>query len=68
ALHRRGALDNNKELVDLAKRLEKATLATIEQGVMTGDLIGLFKKDGVEPKKVNSKQFLQEIKLRLENL
>ena len=68
ALNRRGALDNNAQLSDFAKRLEKATLTTIEQGVMTGDLVGLFKKDGVTPKKVNSKKFLYEIKNRLENL
>ncbi|HEY8443318.1 MAG TPA: NADP-dependent isocitrate dehydrogenase [Clostridia bacterium] len=67
-LYRRGVMDNNSELADFAKRLEKATLTTIEQGVMTGDLIGLFNKEGVTPKKVNSKDFLKEIKLRLESL
>lgn len=68
ALYRRGVMDNNTELSDFAKKLEKATLTTIEQGVMTGDLVGLFKKDGITPKKVNSKQFLIEIKNRLETL
>lgn len=68
ALNRRGIMDNNAELADFAKRLEKATLSTIEQGVMTGDLVGLFSKEGVTPKKVNSKDFLNEIKLRLETL
>ena len=65
ALRKRGELDNIPELKAFADKLEKATVSTIEDGEMTGDLVGLFKKDGVSPKKLNSKEFLQAIKKRL---
>lgn len=65
ALRKRGELDNLPELMDFADRLEKATIATIEAGEMTGDLVGLFKKDGVTPKKLNSKDFLKAIATRI---
>ena len=65
ALKKRGELDNTPELVDFACRLEKATLKTIEEGEMTGDLVGLFKKDGVTPKKLSSKDFLTAIAKRI---
>ena len=38
ALAKRGELDGTPELVDFAKRLERATVKTIEDGRMTGDL------------------------------
>ena len=38
ALKKRGELDGNAPLVDFAERLERATLDTIEAGVMTQDL------------------------------
>lgn len=65
ALRKRGEMDNLPDLVDFANRLEKATITTIEQGEMTGDLVGLFKKDGVTPKKLSSKEFLQAIAKRI---
>lgn len=65
ALRKRGEMDNLPKLVDFANRLEKATIDTIEGGEMTGDLAGLFKKDGVTPKKLNSKEFLQAIAKRI---
>ena len=61
ALRKRGELDGLDDLVDFADRLEKATVKTIESGFMTGDLVGLFKKEGVTPIKLNSKEFLQKI-------
>ena len=61
ALRKRGELDNLPELMDFADRLEKATVKTIENGQMTGDLVSLFKRDGITPKKLNSKEFLQAI-------
>ena len=64
-MRKRGELDNLPELVDFANRLEKATISTIEDGEMTGDLVGLFKKDGVTPKKLNSKDFLKAIAKRI---
>ena len=65
ALRKRGELDNTPDLMDFAGRLEKATISTIESGEMTGDLVGLFKKDGVTPKKLNSKDFLKAIAKRI---
>ena len=61
ALRKRGELDGNKELVDFANKLEKASIDTIENGVMTKDLAQLSQ---VQNKKiVNTEQFLKEIKL-----
>ena len=65
ALKKRGELDGIKELSDFAERLEKATLSTIESGKMTGDLAGIFKKEGVTPIKLNSREFLQDIAEKL---
>ncbi len=61
ALAKRGELDGIPELVEFAKRLENATKQTIEQGFMTGDLVPLFKKEGVVPKKLESREFLKKI-------
>ena len=63
ALRKRGELDCNKELMDFADKLEKATIQTIEEGVMTGDLYLLSKLEN--KKKVDSKTFLEEINTRL---
>ncbi len=66
ALRKRGQLDNTPELSDFADKLEKATIQTIEDGVMTGDLVALSKLPN--KRKVNTEQFLLEIKERLEKL
>ena len=65
ALAKRGELDNIPELVDFAKRLEKATLDTIESGTMTKDLVGIFKRDGVTAKGVTSDEFMDAIAERI---
>ena len=65
ALAKRGELDNIPELVTFAKKLEEATKQTIEQGFMTGDLVPLFKREGVTPVKLESKEFLNKIAERL---
>lgn len=65
ALRRRAITENNKKLIDFADKLEKASVKTIESGIMTGDLAALFKRKGVEVKKVNSKEFLTAIKINL---
>ena len=65
ALNKRGELDGIPELCAFAKKLEKAVLDTIEGGEMTGDLIPLFKREGITPKKLNSREFLQAIAARL---
>ena len=63
ALRKRGELDGNNELMDFADKLEKATIQTIEDGVMTGDLYLLSSLEN--KKKVDSKTFLEEINNRL---
>ncbi len=65
ALAKRGELDGNYELTQFAKRLERATIQTIEEGYMTGDLIPLFRREGVTVHKLNSKEFLLAIAQRL---
>lgn len=66
ALRKRGELDNTPELCEFADKLEKATVQTIEDGVMTGDLYLISKLEN--KKKVDSKTFLDEIKTRLDKL
>ena len=63
ALRKRGELDGLPELCAFADRLEKATLDTIEDGVMTGDLYLLSTLEN--KKKVNSLEFLDAIAERL---
>lgn len=64
ALKKRGELDGLRELVEFAEKLEHASMKTIEEGVMTGDLAAL--SDLPEKKTVNTLEFLQEIRKRLE--
>ena len=66
ALNKRGELDNTPELCEFAKKLEAATIKTIEDGVMTGDLYLLSKLEN--KKKVNTKEFLEEINIRLKEM
>ncbi len=66
ALNKRGEIDGNKELQDFAKKLEKATINTIESGVMTGDL---FRLSTIENKRsVGTEEFIASIKSNLEKL
>ena len=64
ALRKRGELDNLPELMQFADKLEAATIQTIEDGVMTGDLYLISKLEN--KKKVNSKEFLKAIRERLD--
>ncbi len=63
AMRKRGELDETPDLVDFANRLEKATIATIEGGVMTKDLTALC--EGVVPQVVDSKEFIKAIAAKL---
>jgi isocitrate dehydrogenase len=65
ALRKRGELDQNNDLSAFADKLEQATKRTIESGIMTGDLAGLFSKEGVTVQIVDSVKFLEEISARL---
>ncbi len=66
ALRKRGELDNTPDLCDFADKLEKATIQTIEEGVMTGDLAALSTLEN--KRTVDTETFLREIDLRLKNL
>lgn len=66
ALRKRGELDGTSELCDFADKLEKATIQTIEEGVMTGDLALLSKLDNI--KKVDTETFLVEVNERLKKI
>ncbi|MCR4790402.1 MAG: NADP-dependent isocitrate dehydrogenase [Treponemataceae bacterium] len=63
ALAKRGEIDQTPDLVDFAKKLEKATLSTIEDGIMTGDLARLA--NPAPAKVLNSWDFIDEIASRL---
>ena len=64
AFRKRGELDNLPELVNYANQLEDACFDTLNEGICTKDLVNLM--EGVEPKAVNSEQFLKAIRERLE--
>ena len=63
ALRKRGELDDIPELMDFADRLEKATLGTIEDGEMTGDLALISELPNV--KKLNTLDFIKAVRSRL---
>ncbi|MBR6770899.1 MAG: NADP-dependent isocitrate dehydrogenase [Lachnospiraceae bacterium] len=66
ALRKRGELDGNKELMEFADKLEKATLGTIESGKMTKDLALITSlKDVIV---LNSGDFIKEIRKTLEQM
>jgi len=66
ALRKRGELDNLKDLVNFANKLEEASLQTINDGIMTKDLALISE---LEHKTVaNSEEFIKAIRARLEKL
>ena len=66
ALRKRGELDQNVPLVSFANKLERATIETIESGVMTGDLAAMSTLPQVQ--RVDTEGFLQAIRQRLDTL
>ncbi len=64
ALRKRGELDGLPELINFANQLEDACFDTLNEGVVTKDLVNLMQ--GVTPRAVNSRDFLLEIRKRLE--
>ena len=64
ALAKRAELDDTPELGDFARKLEKATLDLIEEGVMTGDLKALA--DPAPKEILNSWDFIDRIAARLQ--
>ena len=65
ALRKRGELDGNKELMEFADKLEKATLETIESG-KTKDLALITSLEDVTV--LNSKDFILAIRERLDEI
>lgn len=64
ALRKRGELDNLTALVNYADQLEAACLDTLNEGIVTKDLVNLM--EGVTPKAVTSAGFISAIRERLE--
>ena len=65
ALKKRGDLDKLPELVSFGQALEKATLQTIESGLMTKDLVPLFEG---QARGLNSIAFLEAIAQTFEQM
>ncbi len=63
ALRKRGELDELPELAAFADRLEAATIATIEDGQMTGDLAAITTLEN--PTKLNTRDFILAIANRM---
>ena len=66
ALRKRGELDELPELMAFADKLEKATIQTIEEGVMTGDLAALSTLENKQT--VNTEEFLLAVNERLQKM
>ena len=66
ALRKRGELDQLPQLCDFADKLEQATIQTIEDGVMTGDLYLLSSLENKQ--KVDTEAFLVAVNDRLQAL
>ena len=64
ALRKRGELDGLNDLCDFADRLEGACIKTLNDGIMTKDLVGLV-TPGTEVKAVNSAEFIKAIRDRM---
>ena len=59
-LRKRGELDGTPDVVEFAGLVEKAALATVESGIMTGDLLLLAEKKPTN-QKVNTEDFIDAI-------
>ncbi|MGI6045244.1 MAG: NADP-dependent isocitrate dehydrogenase [Eggerthellaceae bacterium] len=63
ALRKRGELDGLSDLQSFADRLEDATIKTIENGQMTGDLVRITSLQN--PQKLSTEEFIDAIASRL---
>ncbi|TEB07942.1 Isocitrate dehydrogenase (NADP) [Pelotomaculum schinkii] len=66
ALKKRGELDGSQDLVRFAQKLEKASVQTIEEGVITKDLDHLL--TSADRTVVDTEEFIYKIKERLEKI
>ena len=64
ALKKRGELDGNQDLMEFAERLERATIAVIEEGTMTKDLAVMTTIPN--PHVAESGEFIHAIREKLE--
>ena len=64
ALRKRGELDGLSHLTAFADRLERACFDTLNEGVMTGDLVNLV-EPGYPVRRVTSEAFLDAIAAKL---
>lgn len=64
ALKKRGELDGLPELVSFGEKLEEACIDTLNEGIMTRDLVGLVEEG--TPRAVNTLEFIRQIRGRLE--
>ena len=64
ALRKRGEMDGLPELVNYANQLEDACFDTLNEGIVTKDLVNLY--EGLTPTAVNSEQFLKAIRANLD--
>jgi len=64
AFRKRGELDELTELCEFADRLEAACFKTLNDGIMTKDLVSLV-VPGTEVKAVNTKEFIAAIRERM---
>ena len=65
ALRKRGELDGLDALVDFANKLEESCIDTLNDGIMTKDLVGLV-VEGTNVTSVNTLEFIKAIRERLE--
>ncbi len=65
ALRKRGELDEIPELCEFANNLEAACIETLNDGIMTKDLVGLV-DEGVSATAVNTAGFITAVRERLE--
>ena len=64
ALRKRGELDDISALKEFTDRLEAASLKTISDGIMTGDLAAISSLE--KKQSVDTETFLREIRNRME--
>ena len=64
-LRQRGHMDGTPDVVTFADTLEEAAIATVERGIMTGDLLALAEKKASN-KKVNTEGFIDAIAATLQ--
>ena len=66
ALRKRGEMDGLSDLCDFADKLEAACIDTLNDGIMTKDLVGLV-SEGFTARAVTSAEFIKAVRERLEN-